>query len=70
MALNLVNQIAAVRMVRTGPAAFNAVGRRAFSLLTPAQQKDATLPQFMVGTANGFLPRQVSISFNSIGDWI
>jgi hypothetical protein len=59
MALNIAKAFAVLRSARTGAAVSTTVGRRAFHLLTAEQQKDATLPQFMVGTDNGFLPRQV-----------
>ena len=48
---------AALSVARPGAASM--VLRRGFQLLTPAQQADATVPQFTVGRDNGFLPRQV-----------
>ena len=40
------------------PARFSAAPRRLFSILTGAQHLKSNLPPFMVGTENGFLPRQ------------
>lgn len=62
MALNIAKSLAALRTAQAGAAVSTAVGRRAFHFLTPEQQKDTTLPQFVVGTENGFLPRQVHLA--------
>jgi len=48
-------------LARPGVASIAAVHRRGFKFLTQAQQNDATVPQFMVGPENGFLPRQLPL---------
>lgn len=60
MAFQLAKTAASMRVMNVGTASM--AGRRAFSLLTGAEQADPTVPQFMVGTENGFLPRQVCVA--------